>query len=161
MGTARATAKTDLEQIRVAIQSGERHRLYAAWLLGLRVSEKKDLIERVRRGFPYSAFGAFMRHTGLSQQAVSDLTHIPPRTLVRRRQKGKLAPDESDRLLRASRVFARALELFEGDVDASLNWLTNPHVALGDLAPLSLADTEVGASEVENLIGRLEHGIPS
>jgi uncharacterized protein (DUF2384 family) len=30
---------------------------------------------------------------------------------------------------------------------------------LGDVAPLEMAATETGAREVENLIGRLEHGV--
>jgi putative toxin-antitoxin system antitoxin component (TIGR02293 family) len=81
--------------------------------------------------------------------------------LARRQQEGKLTPEESDRLLRASRVFTRALELFEGDAAAALSWLSEPQVALGGIVPLEIADTEIGANEVESLIGRLEHGIPS
>jgi uncharacterized protein (DUF2384 family) len=34
------------------------------------------------------------------------------------------------------------------------------HPALGNQVPLEFAASEVGAREVENLIGRLEHGIP-
>ena len=70
-------------------------------------------------------------------------------------------PEESDRLLRVSRVFGRALELFEGDRDAAATWLTSPQRALGGLVPFELAKTDVGAQEVERLVGRLEHGIPT
>ena len=70
-------------------------------------------------------------------------------------------PDETDRLVRTSRVFARAIELFEGNSDNARRWLTNPVGALGGRTPLDFASTDVGAIEVENLIGRLEYGIPT
>jgi putative toxin-antitoxin system antitoxin component (TIGR02293 family) len=51
--------------------------------------------------------------------------------------------------------------LFEGDANAARQWLTAPQPALGGSTPGDYAATELGAREVENLIGRLEHGIPS
>jgi putative toxin-antitoxin system antitoxin component (TIGR02293 family) len=74
---------------------------------------------------------------------------------------GRLQPDESDRLVRAARIFAQAVGLFEGDEEAARRWLTSPQPALGGSTPWDYAATEIGAREVENLIGRLEHGIPS
>jgi putative toxin-antitoxin system antitoxin component (TIGR02293 family) len=63
--------------------------------------------------------------------------------------------------VRFARVFGRALELFEGATDAARAWLSAPQRALGGATPLALAATDVGASEVLNLIGRLEHGNPA
>ncbi len=63
--------------------------------------------------------------------------------------------------MRASRVVARAIELFEGDADAARDWLTTQLRALGNRAPLEFARTDAGAIEVDNLVGRLEHGIPT
>ena len=54
----------------------------------------------------------------------------------------------------------KALELFEGDFDGAKVWLFGPLPGLAGHAPIDFAKTEVGAREVENLIGRLEHGIP-
>jgi putative toxin-antitoxin system antitoxin component (TIGR02293 family) len=130
-------------------------------LLGLRTYELQGLLDRVRKGFAYSAFVRFQRNTNLSVQVLSELTQISSRTLSRRKAAGKLDPVESDRLLRASRVFGRALELFEGDDESARDWLTSEQPALGGLVPLELAESEVGAKEVETLIGRLEYGIPS
>jgi putative toxin-antitoxin system antitoxin component (TIGR02293 family) len=72
---------------------------------------------------------------------------------------GRFAPDESERLLRVSTVFEKAVELFEGDVAGAVTWLTSPRRALGYQTPLAYSRTELGAREVENLIGRLEHGV--
>ena len=51
--------------------------------------------------------------------------------------------------------------LFEGDNAAALRWLTAPRKALEGKTPLAYARTELGAREVEDLIGRLEHGVIS
>jgi putative toxin-antitoxin system antitoxin component (TIGR02293 family) len=130
-------------------------------LLGLRAYDALAVYRHVRKGLAYSALARFQRNTGLPAGAISRLIQIPARTLTRRKAEGKLAPEESDRLVRAARVFGRAMELFEGDGGAAGAWLSAPQPALGGLVPLELAGTEVGASEVEGLIGRLEHGIPS
>jgi putative toxin-antitoxin system antitoxin component (TIGR02293 family) len=62
-------------------------------------------------------------------------------------------------LLRLSLVFEKAVNLFEGDTDAARAWLGRPNKALGGETPLSAVETEIGAREVEDLIGRLEHGV--
>jgi putative toxin-antitoxin system antitoxin component (TIGR02293 family) len=130
-------------------------------LLGLRSYEPLALNRHVRKGLAYSSFLRFQRNTSLSARAIAELIQIPTRTLTRRKSEGKLAPEESDRLVRASRIFGRAMELFEGDSNAARDWLTSLQPALGGLVPLELARTDVGANEVESLIGRLEYGIPS
>ena len=38
-------------------------------------------------------------------------------------------------------------------------WLKEPSWALGDVTPLQYADTELGAQGVEDLLGRIEHGV--
>lgn len=152
---------SDLAEIRSRIRSGRRHGHFYVALLGLRTYEPLELIEQVRRGFRFSTFVRFQQNTNLSLTELSELTQIPSRTLTRRKERGKLDPEESDRLLRASRIFGRALELFEGDDEAARTWLSSEIPALGGRAPLQLATSEVGAKEVESLIGRLEHGIPS
>ena len=56
-------------------------------------------------------------------------------------------------------MFARTIELFEGDVESARSWLMRPVLALGGAVPFEMLKTEVGAREVENLITRLEHGV--
>lgn len=111
------------------------------------------------RGFSYQALLAFEANSGVSLQALAGTIGIPERTLARRRVAGRLAPEESERLLRLSSIFEKAVELFEGDVSAAVQWLAAPKRALENQTPLEYARTEVGAREVENLIGRLEHGV--
>ena len=127
--------------------------------LGLTASSPSELIQQVERGFSFKAFHNLESKSGLPGGTLASLVGIPPRTLARRKSKGKLSPDESERLLRLSNVFEMAVELFEGDNAAALRWLTAPRKALDGKTPLAYARTEVGAREVENLIGRMEHGV--
>jgi putative toxin-antitoxin system antitoxin component (TIGR02293 family) len=60
-----------------------------------------------------------------------------------------------------SRVFAKAIELFEGDSDAALEWMSTPLPALGGSTPNDVLKAELGEREVVNLIGRIEHGVYS
>jgi putative toxin-antitoxin system antitoxin component (TIGR02293 family) len=151
----------DLNEVQSRIRSGRTEGYFYVALLGLRTYDALAVYRHVRKGLAYSALARFQRNTGLPSAVISRLIQIPARTLTRRKSEGKLAPEESDRLVRAARVFGRAMELFEGDGGAAASWLSAPQPALGGMVPLELAGTEVGATEVEGLIGRLEHGIPS
>lgn len=130
-------------------------------LLGLgRDRSAAALVREVERGFAYGILERFQKATALSLEQIAEVIRVPQRTLSRRRGE-RLRPDESDRLLRASRVFGRALELFEGDQDRARRWFVASNRALGGQTPLAFVKTDVGTREVEQLIGRLEHGIPS
>jgi len=128
-------------------------------LLGLETFDSPQLLRSVQRGLPYSAFERLVANTSLPSDDALLLVNIPQRTLTRRKREGRFHQDESDRLVRASRIFARTLRLFEGDREAAKHWLSEPQRALGGEVPLVMARTEVGALEVERLIGRLEHGV--
>ena len=130
-------------------------------LLGLGVKETSDLLRQIGKGLPYRSLVHFLDATDLRKEDAITLVRISPRTLSRRKDQGRFKPDESDRLVRAAQIFAQALELFEGDLDSAREWLTSAQPALGGSTPIEFATTEVGAREVEALIGRLEHGIPS
>ncbi len=132
---------------------------YAEHLLGLRKLDPVSLARAVHRGLSVHALTRFAAAAGLSPEDAAALIHLAPRTLARRRQAGHLAADESDRLLRAARTLALALDLFEGDADGARAWLDRPQRALGGEAPRIFAMTDVGAREVERLAYRLEHGV--
>ena len=127
--------------------------------LGLNARNAAELIRQVEHGFSFKALHFLAANSGMSDPLIASIIGIPERTLARRKAAGKLASQESERLLRIAGIFEQALELFEGDVAAAVTWLTAPQKGLGHHSPLIYARTEVGAREVENLIGRLEHGV--
>jgi putative toxin-antitoxin system antitoxin component (TIGR02293 family) len=130
-------------------------------VLGFETADTKALVQRLDEGFPFRAVVRLRQALGLSLDAIASLVGIPPRTLARRKLEGRLRPEESERVLRIARVFDLAAALFEQDLASANIWLHEPKKALGGEAPLTFARTEVGAREVEHLIGRLEHGVLS
>ena len=94
----------------------------------------------------------------LTSGELSEIVSIPDRTLSRRKQQDRLPPDESERIFRIGRLADLAENVFGGPTNAA-RWLKEPNFALGDVAPLEMASTEPGARVVEQLIGRIEHGI--
>ncbi len=48
-----------------------------------------------------------------------------------------------------------------GGIEAARQWLKSPQRGLGGVIPLDYAQTETGAREVENLLGRIDYGVYS
>jgi putative toxin-antitoxin system antitoxin component (TIGR02293 family) len=63
-------------------------------------------------------------------------------------------------LVRFARLLGRAVDVFES-LDGARRWLKAPQYGLGEAIPLEYAKTDVGAREVELLLGRIEHGVYS
>lgn len=159
--TERDSGTVDVAEVRAHSRPGRYEAHGYAALLGLRVYEPLRLYAQVRRGLSYSAFEHLQRNAEMTARELAEMVDIPPRTLARRKESGRLEPDESDRLLRTARVFGRAVELFEGDIGGARHWLSSEQRALGGVVPFDLLRTDIGAREVEQVIGRLEHGIPT
>jgi len=153
------TTKADLSPVRRGGQRKATTFKKRGASLGLAANDTSSLIEQIDKGLSFDAFLTLESHTGVPVSVLASIMGIPERTLARRKIAGKLAPEESERLLRISMIFEKSVELFDGDIEAAVNWLTTPKKALNNLQPLFYSRTELGAREVENLIGRIEHGV--
>jgi putative toxin-antitoxin system antitoxin component (TIGR02293 family) len=125
--------------------------------LGRSLSSDRDLREAIREGFPPAVVKGLMRASGLTLKELAGALDLSPRSLQRRRTSGRLARFESDRLYRLARIVAIANESLGGHERATI-WLKHPNRALGGLAPVSAIDTELGARQVENILGRVAYG---
>lgn len=127
--------------------------------VGLKSTGLQQVLNQIRTGLKFQALSRLQKQSGIGIQKLADVVRIPERTLARRKQEGRFRSDETERLLRFAFLFEKALACFSDDQDATRSWLERPNAALGDEAPLRLAETEFGARAVEDLIGRLEHGV--
>lgn len=153
-----ATLTKDLDRFHKLRGSMRTPRRYVV-LLGLDYFDLPSIVKAIEKGFTWKTFERFVDNLGLPAEQLADVLGIPRRTLARRKVEGRLKSDESDRLLRLARVYGNALDLFDSDRNAAVLWLTDDNIALGGVAPLEYARTEVGADEVENLVGQIQHGI--
>jgi putative toxin-antitoxin system antitoxin component (TIGR02293 family) len=124
----------------------------------LREPEAPYLIERVRDGLPMAEFHAAREQLGLTEERFGGLLGMSRATLHRRKKSGTLDRAESDRLVRFARLILRASAAL-GGIEGARSWLLAPAAAFHGECPLDFADTEIGAREVEALLGRLEHGV--
>ncbi len=125
--------------------------------LGRSFSTDLDMRNAIRDGFPPAVVEQLMRTSGLTLKELAQALDLSPRSLQRRRSSGKLARYESDRLYRLARLVAIAHE-YLGDQERARRWLKHPNRALGGVAPVAAIDTEVGARQVENILGRIAYG---
>ncbi len=129
----------------------------AEWPVGIK-ADLNTTIAYLKKGYPISVFEQLKERLAISEKELADIVNIAQRTLARRKKEGRLQTDESERILRIVRLFDRAVEVFGGEMQAR-DWFRKPNFGLGELSPLKFADTEPGAREVEDLLGRLEYGV--
>lgn len=124
----------------------------------LRQTKTKSLADVVRDGLPTDKAVGFL--TWLSESVPRDIlirvAGISRRTLERR-TRGRLSPDQSDRLARMARVIDVAIDAI-GTQEQALFWLNAPNQSLGGARPIELLDTDAGAHRVETVLGRLREG---
>ena len=126
-----------------------------------RVTPAPDqLVKKVQDGLKFEELEALRSDLGLPLDRLAEKLGIARATLHRRKIVGRLGPDESDKVVRFARLFHQAEEVF-GTGDRARQWLSFPQWGLGGAVPLDYARTEVGAREVETLLGRIEYSVYS
>ncbi len=125
--------------------------------MGRSLASDRDMRDAIREGFRPAVVDELMRASGLTLKELAAALDLSPRSLQRRRAGGRLARYESDRLYRLARIIAIANE-YLGDRERALRWLKRPNRALGGAAPVAAIDTELGARQVENTLGRIAFG---
>ena len=126
--------------------------------VGLTKRDTDHIVGILKKGFPVSAFEDLQAEMGVSAKTLAATTNIATRTLTRRKREGRLHTDESERLYRVAALFDRAIEVL-GDKASARHWFATPKRAFANRSPLEYADTEPGARQIEDLLGRLEHGV--
>jgi putative toxin-antitoxin system antitoxin component (TIGR02293 family) len=119
-----------------------------------------ELIRQIQKGLRFSELQTLQNSLDLAFEQLAAKLCISRSTLHRRKAAGRLSPDESDKVMRLSRLLDHAAKVF-GDVEKARAWLKFPQVGLGGAVPLDYAQTEVGAREVDDLLGRIDYGVYS
>lgn len=123
--------------------------------------EKPDFDKLIRDGFPVISGTSLKNTLRLTYIELAKVLGVSPRTLQRKiKMHERLSIVESDRLYRLVRLFAIASKVFEDDKAAS-EWMHRPQHGLGGRIPYEMLQTEAGARDVEDLLGRIEYGVIS
>ena len=119
-----------------------------------------EQIGRIHAGLSFRAVQNLQKALDVPMDKLADVLGMSRATLHRRKIQGKIDKDESEKLVRYQRLLKKAEDVFGGG-DSAREWLTSPQAGLGNAVPLDFAKTEIGAREVENLLGRIEYGVYS
>lgn len=132
--------------------------LGGAEALGGEVRSEIEFVTRIEEGLPARAADELARLGDLTEAELGQI--IPRRTLAHARLKERLSPEQSDRLVRAASVYARAHEVFANREKAN-RWMKRPNRALEGKTPLSLLRTSSGTDLVETVLDRIAYGVYS
>ena len=133
------------------------HKLGGRSALGRDIASTADLARMVFLRIPLKSLEHLTRSGSFSDQEISDMV-IPARTHRHRKQKHeRLSVEESDRLVRLTRIQALAEDVFQ-DVEKANTWLRAPLGELSSEKPLVIAQTEAGARVVEQILAKIDWG---
>jgi putative toxin-antitoxin system antitoxin component (TIGR02293 family) len=118
------------------------------------------LLKVLHQGLPFAELEALQSILEVPMEKLAPMLGISKATLHRRKASGRLDLAESDRVVRYARLMGLATQVMESPENARL-WLSMPKLGLGGAVPLQYAETEFGAREVEDLLGRIEYGVYS
>jgi len=120
-----------------------------------------NIIEMLEVGLPVTALMDLQAGLDVPVEKLAPMLGVSKATFHRRKGAGqRLGTAESERVVRFARLLGKAVKVFT-DMEDAKQWLNSPQFGLGGAVPLDYAKTEVGAREVENLLGRIEYGVYS
>src|SRR3954471_20258731 len=116
------------------------------------IGSVQQQIGRIQAGLSFRAVRNLQNALDLPLEKIAAFLGMSRATLHRRKTQGKIARNESEKLVRYQRLLKKAEDVF-GEAQAAREWLTQPQLGLGNAKPVDFAKTEIGAREVENLLG--------
>ena len=113
------------------------------------------VVDEIRAGLPVKAVEALAKLIAPHDPSFKYRV-VPKATLARRKRSasGRLTLDESERLARYASIWTLAMEVWK-DEERARRFLWTPHMLLGGEKAIDAADTSIGASEVERILGSL------
>jgi putative toxin-antitoxin system antitoxin component (TIGR02293 family) len=135
-----------------------------AQLLGLKVPKTRPsweyIVGQIRSGLDLSTVKRLATYFDMELDDLLNVLALSARTYARKKSHGRaLNAVQSDRAYRLAKIGVRAEEVF-ADKEIAHDWLRSYNRALG-AKPMDLLDTQAGAEEIENVLGRIEHGVYS
>jgi putative toxin-antitoxin system antitoxin component (TIGR02293 family) len=118
-----------------------------------------DLISLSNEGISKASLDALISHLGISKKAFSEnILDTSVKTLERKKSTDKLDKRTSSHIIEIARVLEHAFSVFE-DEEKVKSWINMPNRALNGIKPIDLFYLPTGLGMVDNILGRIEHGI--
>ncbi|MEM7296742.1 MAG: antitoxin Xre/MbcA/ParS toxin-binding domain-containing protein [Bacteroidota bacterium] len=115
---------------------------------------------KATEGISKSDFLVIVANTGLNLTEFSALLPVSRRTIEKAKDKDLLSPAVSDRVLQVASLYEHG-GLILGDNATFKEWLDSPLISLGGKKPIEFINNDTGISMINDLLGRIEHGVYS
>lgn len=117
------------------------------------------LVNVVRNGIKYHEFHKIKTILPYEAQDWATFLGVTKRTLERYHEENKVfKPQQSEKIVEISQLSNKGLDVFGSRANFN-SWLHSKNVALGNVTPISLLDTNIGITMVNDELTRIEHGI--
>lgn len=116
--------------------------------------------QKAQAGISKSDFLTIVTMTGLNLTEFSKLLPASKRTIEKAKDGELLSAPVSDRVLQIAALFQHGAEIF-GSIDIFKQWLQSDLLALANQKPYDYLDNGTGIAIVQDLLGRIEHGVYS
>src|SRR5258707_10894134 len=126
--------------------------------VGGKSTHPTELIQRIQKGLRFTELKTLQDTLELPFEKLAAKLCISRSTLQRRKAAGRLSPDESDKVVRFSRLLRHATAVF-GDAEKARARLKHPQGGLRGAGPPHYASTEKGARAGENFFGGLGNSV--
>ena len=129
-------------------------------VLGVAINSDYDLEKLVVRGLPYKTVDRLIERIYPDDRS-RRWQIIPSSTYYRRRKAGHLTTEESSKVERIARVYGMMLDVWdgEGEEDSARCFMQTKHRLLDNRSPFQACSSELGARQVEDILGRIEYGV--
>lgn len=104
-------------------------------------------------GLPTKLAADLAHELGLPRPQIARWVGASPRRAV-------MSPRSSEALYHLVEVLDALLDLYDGNLDRALRWLTSPNLTLASERPIDLLVTEPGCRAVLQVIRSIEYGLP-
>jgi len=137
---------------KTTVSAGSIQAIFTGWHFSKPIERVSAIEATIHDGISIEHFNGLKDRLGISKTALASSMGLNERTLTRRKE--RLDSAESERLLRIMEIFNYAIEVLS-DEESAKEWMTTPNSMFGNRTPLSLCQTEFGAAEVRNVLGRV------
>jgi putative toxin-antitoxin system antitoxin component (TIGR02293 family) len=116
--------------------------------------------KKATEGISKSDFLVIVASTGLNLTEFSALLPVSRRTIEKAKDKDLLSPVVSDRVLQIATLYEYG-SLVLGGSSSFKDWLNTSLISLRGEKPLDFIKNATGISMINDLLGRIEHGVYS
>ncbi len=123
------------------------------------INQRTDLIDIARKGIQTKYIEQIQKLTSLTDKELSSILPISQRQLFRYPANHYLNKEITSHLIQLVELFEKGFNLF-GEEKFKI-WIRTSNKVLNNNKPIDIMDTSIGIEMIEDVIGRIEHGVYS